>query len=726
MAENRIQYSSRNFEDFRNSILDITKKYYPDLSDSYSDSSIGSWFIDIFADVADAINYHIDRVYQETSVTAAGQRKSLLNIARNNGLKVPGKKAAVVEIELSCELPLNTQGNTSTGNLSEADESYAPFVKRGTLFSTGTVTFELVNDVNFKEQFDENGISNRQIIPQRDSNGNIISYLYKKLAIAVAGQSKVFKKIVTSSDIKPFMSVLLQDSNILGVESILVKQGVDLSSDPNVAEYNVDEESFVYGSSDNPPTNRYFEVDNLADQYRFGYESQEASYIVNDKEYVKWNPVWDTIEEESFLEDEQGIYVKYKHFINQDSNYVIEYLKEDEIENLDDKEYVPFDQDKKYSKVYIPISRCVRGKWKRLKNKFTTEFTDNQSLKITFGTGIRNQYGEIPSDSTQFTQYVMSRMMANDYMGVLPETNTTMYILYRVGGGEMSNIAKGTLTNITNLSMSIEGNCDDAADARKKRDVQKSLSVTNTTPSYGGKDEPSDEELRQLIKYNNSAQNRCVTLHDYVVRINELPSKYGTPFRCGAVEENNKIVIYTFGLDSEGHLASKLSEYVANNIKEYLSGYKMINDFIEIRSGKIINVAFDIDLFIDKTYDKSEVTKRVIDLVRDYMDIRNWLPGNEIFIGDIEKEISKLDGVKNLIDLRVYNKVGTENGYSSDETTQELVSVEECCYDNYDQDISFDRMIDLKASNKILFTDSNSMIEIKYPNRDIRVHVKER
>lgn len=675
MAESRIQYSARNFDDFRNSILDITRKYYPDLADSYNDSSVGSWFVDIFADVADAINYHIDRVYQETSLEAAGQRKSLLDIARNNGLKVPGKKAAVVEVELSCELPLNPpEGAASNGNISGADENYAPYVKRGTLFSTGLVTFELVNDVNFREQFDENGISNRQIIPQRDSNGNIVSYLYKKLAIAVAGQSKVYKKVVTNADIKPFMSVLLQDSDILGVESILVKQGSNLSSDPDVSEYNVDEEVFTDRSG--KPVNRYFEVENLADQYRFGYAVEQSAN-------KKWNPVWEEITES---------------------------VTTDTGETFD-----------------MTTRQVVKGYWKRLKNKFTTEFTNNQSLRVTFGAGIKNCYGTIPSDARQFTQYVMSRMAANDYMGVLPEPNTTMYILYRVGGGEQSNIAKNTLTNITNLSMTIDGNCEDGEDARKKRDVQSSLAVTNTTPSYGGKDEPSDEELRQLIKYNSSAQNRCVTLHDYAARINELPSKYGTPFRCGVIEENNKVVIYTLGLDSQGHLDNKLSEYVANNIKEYLSMYKMITDFVEIRSGKVINVAFEIDLFVDKTYDKSEVVKRVIELVEEYMDIRAHLMGDEYFVGDIEKEISKLDGVKNLIDLRVYNKVGSYDGYSDDETTQQLVDPTDCCYDEYSEgNENFDRRIDLKASEKILFTDANSLLEVKYPSRDIRVNVKER
>ena len=155
--------------------------------------------------------------------------------------------------------------------------------------------------------------------------------------------------------------------------------------------------------------------------------------------------------------------------------------------------------------------------------------------------------------------------------------------------------------------------------------------------------------------------------------------------------------------------------------------YRMINDFVEIRSGKVINVSFEVDIFVDKSYEKSEVVKRVIEKITEYMDIRNHLMGDEYFIGDLEKEISKLDGVKNLIELRVYNKVGTDNDYSADETTQQLIDPNDCCYDEYGEGSSnFDRRIDLKASDKILFTEANSLLEIKYPNRDIRVNVRER
>jgi hypothetical protein len=345
-------------------------------------------------------------------------------------------------------------------------------------------------------------------------------------------------------------------------------------------------------------------------------------------------------------------------------------------------------------------------------------------MKIIFGPGIENEYGEIPSDSKKFMQYQMSRMMANDYMGVLPRSNTTMYILYRVGGGEISNIATDTLTNIIGLNVEIDGNCDDAQNAEKIRNVRDSMAVTNTTPSYGGKDAPTTEEIRYMVKYNASAQNRCVTLKDYQAKINEIPAKYGCPFRHGVIEENNKIVIYALGLDHEGHLTNFLAETVAENIKEYLSNYRMINDFVEIKSGKIINLSFKLKVYLDKAYDKSEVVRDIIDMVYNYMDVRRHLMGEDIFIGDLQKEISKIDGVVNLVYLKIYNKV--DDGYSEDMIAQQLVDPNDCNLTEYESYDINNNEIDLRQSDYMLFSEANSMFEIKYKERDIVVEVMTR
>jgi len=636
------------------------------------------------------------------------------------GCKIPGKKAAIVEVELSCEIPLNHQGSTSDGDQSQADESYCPYIKRGTLFSTGLQTFELMSDVDFSKQFDDNGLSNRQIIPTRDSNGNIISYTYRKLAIAMAGQSKIFKKIVNRYDIKPFMDVTLEDDDILGVESIIVKKGTNFSSNPTIDEFFVERENYTIFNGEE--VERYFEVENLAEQYRYTYEIEESDAKAKDGTtlYTTYNPVWaitdtvEVIENDSMPGDVNGD----GSVDISDVTALIEMLLND-----------GSDAQSQSLTTSVKNIRCVvRGYWERFKNKFITEYTDKWALKVIFGMGLRNQYGKVPDNADEFTQYIMCRMNANDYMGVLPEAGTTMYILYRVGGGAQSNIAKDTLRNIIYLNMDIEGNCEDTENAVKKRRVADSLSVTNTTPSYGGKDEPSEEEIRYLIKYNNASQNRCVTLHDYEARIMQIPAKYGCPFRCGVVEENNKVVIYTLGLDYEGKLKSELAEQVAENIKNYISNYRMINDFVEIRSGKIINLGFEAEIYADKSYDKGDVVRRVIDTIYDYMDIRKHRMGDDIFVGDIEKEISKLDGVQNLVYLKVFNYHGSLNGYSNSTISQELVSNTICdsTIDDEGDGQTDQNEVDLKKSDKMLFTEANSMFEIKYKNKDIKVIVKQR
>lgn len=687
MADNKLTYLDRTYDDFRGDIMDITQKYYPDIFKSYNDAGVGQWLIDVQADVADVLSYAIDRNYQETDIDSCTSRGALLNIARTNGVKISGPKSAIVEVELSCIIPMNTSSVNNMGNtLSIADESYCPYVKRGTLFSDGSNTFTLVDDVDFKEQFDMNGISNRLKIPNTDGNGNIVSYTYKKLAIAVAGYTKIYKKEILNNDVQPFMTLTINDNSITNIESIIVKQGTNIPDDPSLAEFYVDKEKFE--DKTGKPIQRYFEVDNLVEQYRFGYVVDENT---NNGFY---NPVWTVIDQFDLL-DENGVPV--------------------------------FDDNGK------PITETVRmamkGEWKRVKNKYTTEFTDTGAVKITFGSGLRNYYGSIPSNAHDFTRYMMSRMEANDYLGVLPESGTTVYVLYRVGGGEISNIGANTLNTITYINMSIEGNCNDSNDSKKKSSVKSTMKVTNPTCSYGGKDAPSKEEIKYLIKYNSASQNRCVTLKDYYARLAQIHPKYGVPFRYNVVEENNKVVIYTLGLDYQGKLMSKLAEQVADNMKEYLKGFKCVNDFIEIRSGKVINLAFDCYIYVDKAYDKSEVIQRVIELIKDYMDIRKHIMGEDIFLGDLEKEISKLDGVVNLIALRCYNKVGSNDGYSDNEVNQSIVDYESCADMNRyaplggQQDA---REIDLSESDKTLYSSIETMFEVKYPKSDIRVFVKQR
>ena len=124
MAENKLLYLNRNFNDYKQSIIDITRQYYPDVFANINDASVGAWLIDILSDIGDNLNYHIDRNVQETYLDSAREFSSLKDMARTNGLRIPYKKAALVEIELSCNIPLYTQGSTGDGDMTKEGGDY--------------------------------------------------------------------------------------------------------------------------------------------------------------------------------------------------------------------------------------------------------------------------------------------------------------------------------------------------------------------------------------------------------------------------------------------------------------------------------------------------------------------------------------------------------------------------------------------------------------------------
>ena len=618
--EKKISYLNRTYTDYKEALIEMSERYYPTLSNSFRDESVAAWQIDVAADIADNLSYHIDRVFQETNINSAQEKSSLYSIARNNGVKIPGPKGSMAEVKITATIP--------------AEEGFEPIIKRGTKFSSGSQQFELLDDIDFAEQFDANGNSDRTYVPILSSNGILTGYKVSKLALVIAGETKVYTKNLKAFEIKPFMEIILPIEGVMNIESIIIKDGENALAPT----YGV-----FYGSGCTGTT-RFYEVDNL-------------------------------IQNKCWISDGTPV---------------------------------------AYGGESTAQMQIVKGKWEPVKHKFITEYTDKGYMKIIFGAGVEDSV-EL-TDDVSFNQWQMSKMMNNQNLGILPKPNSTIFILYRIGGGSASNVAKGAINKISYLNADFrQGENGTQQDISK---IISSLKVENTTPSISGKDMPNETEMRYLIKYHNASQERCVTVKDYIDRILMLPSKYGTPFRVGVVEENNKIVIYLLGIDNKGKLSDNLPSLLVKNIKNYLKEYRMINDYIEIKSGRIINLGFDVDVIIDKNYNKNDVISAIISTIEKYMDINSHIMGEEIYVGDLEKEIGKIDGVVNLISLTVKNKFnsGVNKDYSASRISQEII----------DNSVEGETIVDLEASDWILFNDGDSMMEIKNPDEDIRVRIKER
>ena len=192
MSTKKINYLARTFSDYRSELINFSKKYYPELADDFNDSSVGAWFIDLISSVSDNLSYHIDRMYQETNPNSATLKSSVLSSARSNGLKIPGPKASMCEVKLSCSLPVDPD------NIAMPDWRYAPILRRTSMVSASNYNFHLTEDVDFAEQFNSDAFSNRDFAPHRNPNGSITSYTVSKTTIVVNGTTRVFKKVLQS------------------------------------------------------------------------------------------------------------------------------------------------------------------------------------------------------------------------------------------------------------------------------------------------------------------------------------------------------------------------------------------------------------------------------------------------------------------------------------------------------------------------------------------------
>ena len=247
MANKKINYTERDFEGIREELINYTKQYYPELVQNFNDASIFSVLMDLNAAVADNLNYQIDRSVQETVLQYAQQRSSIYNIARTYGLKIPGYRPSVAVVNVSIVVP--PLGDSE-------DYRYLGILRAGSQFNGGGTVFETVYDIDFSTQYNPEGFVNRTKIPTFDANNKIVNYVITKREVVVNGTTKVFKRVINSSDVVPFFNFFLPERNVLGVTSIIQKEG---TSYPNVPTYS----DFVNSTS------RWYEVDALAEDTVF-------------------------------------------------------------------------------------------------------------------------------------------------------------------------------------------------------------------------------------------------------------------------------------------------------------------------------------------------------------------------------------------------------------------------------------------------------------------------
>ena len=149
-----------------------------------------------------------------------------------------------------------------------------------------------------------------------------------------------------------------------------------------------------------------------------------------------------------------------------------------------------------------------------------------------------------------------------------------------------------------------------------------------------------------------------------------------------------------------------VSNTLKQNVANYLSNYRMINDYISIETAETIDLSVTIDVVLDNSQNQGAIIAKVIQITGNFFNplVRNL--GENVNISELKRLIQSENGIVSLSDILFYNQVGGQ--YSSSQTSMP-----------YSDPVT--RQI--RPTADTLFATPTQIYQIRYPNKDINVRV---
>ena len=302
---------------------------------------------------------------------------------------------------------------------------------------------------------------------------------------------------------------------------------------------------------------------------------------------------------------------------------------------------------------------------KRVPRRFITRYDENDTIRLIFGNGTENLSEEVlianPGDVAiplrgrkTFTASPVNpeNFTRTNTMGILPQS-TVLRIRYIKGGGAIANVPANSINTFSALTLDFNSSVTVA----KQSQIRGSIAVTNDKPAIGGTNAMSSDEIRDNAASFFSAQDRCVTQEDFIVRAMTMPAAFGKVFRAYATADksNNGVVqLYVLSRDANSFLVEP-SEKIKTNLKEYLRNYRILTEQIEILSGLIINIGIDFSIVAKPDSSKNVVLSNCLLALKEYFKVDNWQIGQAIVISDIYEILHNIEGVLSVTDVKVRN-----------------------------------------------------------------------
>lgn len=215
-------YLARDFDGFRQVLLDYAKQYYPDRIQDFSESSVGGLFLDMAAYIGDNMSFYMDHLYGELNSDTAVETTSIERILNNAGVKITGASSASAVVDFYVEVPVLNDGTLNP------NPNLIPTIKSGTTIqSDNGVNFILLEDVKFWRSNSKTGVitvdPSVEVTNGRRVSGEIVSKILKKSGVCASGYEKT--ETFPIGDFVQFREITLEQPDITEITSVVDSLG---------------------------------------------------------------------------------------------------------------------------------------------------------------------------------------------------------------------------------------------------------------------------------------------------------------------------------------------------------------------------------------------------------------------------------------------------------------------------------------------------------------------
>ena len=242
-----INYLNKDFSDFKGALINLAEIYYPDTVNDFSEGSPGTMFIEMASYIGDVLSFYTDAQIQETFLQYAQERENLYALAYTLGYVPTISNPASVELEIFQQIPADSSG--------DPDYDYALRVLKDSSFKPNNnsgVSYLIQNDVNFA--FSSSFDTTEQTV-YSVSGTQPDYFLLKKKVKALSAEVKTATFAIGAAE--RFKTLSLDDSKIIGIQSITDSDGNEYKEVPYLAQETIFEE--VPNVEANDPTLKQYQ-----------------------------------------------------------------------------------------------------------------------------------------------------------------------------------------------------------------------------------------------------------------------------------------------------------------------------------------------------------------------------------------------------------------------------------------------------------------------------------